>query len=201
MIYGFSALLSRMNYINRWGLMRGGRYETLSEHSLCVATTAHLLACIAAAEFGADVRPERVACCAMYHDASEILTGDLPTPVKYKNDGIRAAYKDVEKEAEQRITDMLPASVRGEIGACVAGEGLTPREKKIVKSADKLSALVKCLEEENGGNREFASAKKSTLAWLADDPLPETAYFLEHCIPAYSLTLDELLAAGAEQSQ
>ncbi|MEA4912657.1 MAG: 5'-deoxynucleotidase [Oscillospiraceae bacterium] len=196
MAYGFSALLARMNYINRWGLMRGGRYETLSEHSLCVATTAHLLACIANGEFGADVRPEKVACCALYHDASEILTGDLPTPVKYKNDSIRTEYKRIEREAEQTIVHMLPPSARGSIGACVTGVELTAREKRIVKSADKLSALVKCIEEENGGNGEFLSAKRSTLAWLADDPLPETLYFMEHCIPAYSLTLDALLEAA-----
>ncbi|MEA5050378.1 MAG: 5'-deoxynucleotidase [Oscillospiraceae bacterium] len=196
MAYGFSALLARMSYINRWGLMRGGRYETLSEHSLSVASTAHLLACIANAEYGAGVRPEKVACCAMYHDASEILTGDLPTPVKYKNESIRAEYKRIEREAEQTIAAMLPPSVRGELGSYVTGEALTQRERRIIKSADKLSALVKCIEEENGGNKEFESAKRSTLAWLADDPLPETRYFIEHCVPAYSLTLDELLASA-----
>lgn len=192
-MFGFSALLSRMNYINRWGLMRNTRYETLSEHSLCVANVAHLLACIAVSEFGADVRPDKVACSAMYHDISEIVTGDLPTPVKYKNERIRREYKSVEHEAEIEITDMLPDSVKETVRKSVTGEELNERERRIIKSADKLSALIKCMEEENNGNTEFKSAKKATETALEENMLPETKYFIKNFLPAYELTLDELM--------
>ncbi len=192
-MFGFSALLSRMNYINRWGLMRNTRYETLSEHSLGVANIAHILACVARYEFSADVEPDRVACSAMYHDISEIVTGDLPTPVKYKNERIRREYKSVEREAENEITDMLPDSIKEAVRESVTGEKLNEREKRIIKSADKLSALIKCLEEENNGNTEFRSAKKSTEAALEENMLPEVKFFIKNFLPAYELTLDELL--------
>ncbi len=192
-MFGFSALLLRMNYINRWGLMRNSRYETLSEHSLVVANLAHILACIARSEFGADVEPDRVACCAMYHDISEIVTGDLPTPVKYKNERIRREYKTVEHEAEIEITDMLPDSIKATVRESVTGAKLNEREKRIIKSADKLSALIKCIEEENNGNTEFKSAKKSTETALEENMLPEVKFFIKNFLPAYELTLDELL--------
>ena len=194
MVFGFNALLSRMNYINRWGLMRNTRYETLSEHSLCVANIAHILACIANAEFGESVNPDRVACSAMYHDISEIVTGDLPTPVKYKNERIRREYKNVENDAEREITSMLPDSIKETVRASVNGDELTEREKRIIKSADKLSALIKCIEEEGNGNTEFSSAKKSTEKALEENLLPETRFFIKNFLPAYSLTLDELLS-------
>lgn len=194
---GFGALIARMNYITRWGLMRNSRSETLSEHSAITASIAHLLACAARDIFGAeDVSPERTACCALYHDAAEILTGDMPTPVKYSNENLRSEYKKVEREAEGRLIDMLPETLKQSVGASVRGEGLSERERRIIKAADKLSALIKCIEEEQAGNTEFKSAKSSTLALLAEDTLPETQYFIEEFLPAYSLTLDELLGAG-----
>ena len=177
--------------------MRNSRSETLSEHSAITASIAHLLACAARDIYGAeDVSPERTACCALYHDAAEILTGDMPTPVKYSNENLRSEYKKVEREAEGRLIDMLPEALKISVGASVRGENLSERERKIIKAADKLSALIKCIEEEQAGNTEFKSAKRSTLALLAEDTLPETQYFIEEFLPAYSLTLDELLGAG-----
>lgn len=191
---GFGALMHRMNYINRWGLMRNSRTESLSEHSLCTSYVAHLLACIANARFEAGVDADKIACCALYHDAAEIITGDMPTPVKYSNDRIREEYKQVEHEAQNRLVSMLPADLAEWVSPAVSGSELNERERAIVKAADKLSALIKCIEEETAGNTEFASAKQSTLAILKTEPLPETTYFLEEFIPAYALTLDELMA-------
>ncbi len=195
---GFSAIISRMNYINRWGLMRNTRYETLSEHSLCVSMIAHLLACTANERFGADVSAQNVACCAMYHDVSEIMTGDLPTPVKYSNESIRDEYKKLEKRADEQIIEMLPNELKGALEPYVSGSLLNEREKRIVKAADKLSALIKCIEEENNGNSEFRSAKESTLKMLQNDMLPETRYFIEEFLPCYNMTLDELMGKKSE---
>ena len=174
--------------------MRNTRSETLSEHAAHTACIAHLLACAAVELFGAeDVRPDRVVCCALYHDASEILTGDMPTPVKYANAGIRDEYHKVEAEAEQSLVGMLPDVLQSCVGPAITGEGLTEHERRIIKSADKLSALVKCIEEESSGNTEFESAKRSTISSLESNILPETEYFMREFLPAYSLTLDELL--------
>lgn len=189
----FSAMLFRMNYIDRWGLMRNTRTESLAAHSLDAALIAHLLAHAAKTRFGAPVDPERVACCALYHDAGEILTGDMPTPVKYSDASLRAEYKRVEREAEQRLAALLPEDLAAGVAPFLTQDNLNERERAIVKAADKLSALLKCVEEEQAGNREFRSAKESTLAALRRDPLPETEWFLEACLPAYSMTLDELM--------
>lgn len=194
MASGFGAIIARMNYITRWGLMRNSRSESLSEHSLMTATTAHLLACAARDIFGAsEVSPERTACCALYHDAAEILTGDMPTPVKYANERLRTEYKAVESEAERRLVAMLPEPLRASVGAALKGDALNERERRIIKAADKLAALIKCIEEKGNGNTEFENARRSTLALLSADPLPETRYFIDEFLPAYSLTLDELL--------
>lgn len=190
---GFAALLARMNYIARWGLMRNTRAESLSEHTLMTALTAHLLALLAKNMFFAEVDPERVACGALYHDVSEIMTGDMPTPVKYHSERLREEYKAVERESAELIASMLPDCVKGELRQLMLGETLCERERQIIKAADKLSALVKCIEEENNGNTEFSSAKQSTLKTLRADPNPETAYYLEHFVPPFSKTLDELL--------
>ena len=192
-MYAFGALLMRMSYISRWGLMRNARVETLAEHVVTTATIANLLGNIANEIFNADVDTGKITSRALYHDAGEILNGDLPTPVKYRNDTIRKAYKKLEAESEERIIGSLPNELIPVMRMSVTGEGLSEREEKIVKAADKLSALIKCIEEENSGNTEFTSAKKSTLIKIKEDMLPETGYFLEHFIPAYSLTLDELL--------
>ncbi len=190
---GFAAMLFRMNYINRWGLMRNARAESLSEHSLSVSVIAHLIAVAGKRLYGAEVRPELVALCAVYHDASEILTGDMPTPVKYANDDLRAAYKKVEAEACERLAAMAPDPLRADIAPVLDASALNEREKRILKAADKLSALLKCIEEEQNGNTEFKSAKQSTLDALGVDPLPETRYFIEEFLPGYTQTLDELM--------
>ncbi len=195
MAYGFSALFARMNYIDRWGLMRNTRKESLSEHSAIVANVAHVLAESAVTIFGAqDVRPEHVAVTALYHDVSETLTGDMPTPVKYRNDAIRASYKAVEAEAEDQVIRMLPEPLRTSIGTCVKGLDLTDREKKILKAADKIGALLKTIEEKQSGNCEFQSAEQSTVRSIRDMSLPELDYFMDEFLPAYYLTLDELLS-------
>ncbi len=195
MASGFAAMLFRMNYINRWGLMRNTRAESLSEHSLTVALLAHLIAVAGRLKFGADVRPETVALCALYHDASEILTGDMPTPVKYGSEGLRTAYKQTEARACTQLAGLLPDELREAVAPALDGSALNERERRILKAADKLSALLKCMEEEQNGNTEFRSAKQSTIDALRSDPLPETAYFMAEFLPGYSLTLDELMCA------
>lgn len=195
-IYAFGALLMRMNYINRWGLMRNARTETLSEHVVMTATIANILGHIAKEIYGADVNPDKITCRALYHDAGEILNGDLPTPVKYRNDTIRDAYKKLESESEHRLLETLPEELRTAMQPLIVGENLSDRERRIVKAADKFSALIKCIEEEQSGNTEFLSAKESTLDILKTDMLPETEYFLELFLPGYTLTLDELLGSG-----
>lgn len=191
---GFGAMLHRINYIDRWGLMRNARRESLSEHSFGVAYIAHILAAMAQVRYGADIDIDRVVCCALYHDASEVLTGDMPTPVKYGNEALRREYKAVEQAAQKRVVEKIPADLRAVLGGAIEEQGLSDRERQIIKSADKLSALIKCLEEETNGNTEFRSAKESALKALKSDPNPETADFLNEMIPAYVLTLDEILA-------
>ena len=198
MIYGFSALFSRMNFIDRWSLMRNSRKETLSEHTAVTSCIAHVMAQIAKDRFGAEVRPETVAVAALYHDLSETLTGDMPTPVKYRDEGIRTSYKRVESEAEQQAVSMLPADLRPIFHGYVSGEILNDREKKILKAADKLSALIKCIEERRSGNTEFDSAEESTLMSLEELQLPELEVFMNEFLPAHSETLDELIMSAEE---
>lgn len=194
MSYPFSAMLSRMNYIDRWGLMRNSRTESLSEHTLATAFTAHLLAHIAAGIYQAeDVRPERVTVAALYHDISEIMTGDMPTPVKYGSAKLHDEYKKIERESAERIMAMLPGEIGGAMKGEALGDDLSEREKKILKAADKISALQKCEEEAMNGNTEFRSAYESTLNFLKGDGLPETAYYLKEFFPCFSMTLDELM--------
>ncbi len=198
MSFGFTALFTRMNYIDRWGLMRNARRETLAEHSAVTACVAHVLATAARDVYGAEVRPETVATAALYHDMSETLTGDMPTPVKYANDDIRTSYKKVEREAEQSVCRMLPPELRESMAGYITGEGLNEREGKIVKAADKLSALIKCIEERRSGNREFESAEAATLASIQEMDLPELRYFIGRFLPGYSMTLDELMNCGSD---
>ena len=200
-VYSFSALLSRMKYISRWGLMRAARAETLAEHSAETAQLAHLLALLAQKKFGAEVAPHRVAVAALYHDASEILTGDMPTPVKYNNETLKNAYKALEREAQEKLSALTPPEIRPELRSAVCGEELNGREKQILKAADKLSALIKCLEERQSGNLEFTSAEAAQRTALEQMALPEAEYFLAHLLPAYTHTLDQLtgpLTTGAD---
>ena len=167
-LYPFNALLARMKYIARWGLMRAARTESLSEHTADAAILAHTLCLVSQTIFGTDVRPETVAVAALYHDASEILTGDMPTPVKYKSEPLRAAYKAVEADAAHTLGALLPDAVRAGMDGYLSGGILTQKERQLLKAADRLSALIKCVEEENAGNREFAGARAQQTAALSD---------------------------------
>ena len=187
---GFFAMLSRMKYISRWALMRNTERENLSEHSLETAVIAHALAVIGNSRFGRSYDPERVALLAVYHDVPEILTGDMPTPVKYYNPQLRAAYGEVERTAGERMLSMLPEDMRESYRSLLVQDEASP-EGRLVKAADKLSALIKCIEERKAGNMEFACAERATEQSLRAMKLPEAEVFLEEFIPAYSLTLDE----------
>lgn len=195
----FLAILSRMKYIERWSLMRSSRAENLSEHSLEVALIAHMLCVIGNVRYGRALDAERAALVALYHDASEIVTGDLPTPVKYHDGAIRDAYKAVERNAEERLLDALPSDLRPAFEdvlwpAAEAGEDELYL-RRLVKAADKVSALIKCVEEARSGNTEFRSAEASTRAAVDEmaAELPEVADFMRESFPSYGATLDELL--------
>ena len=190
MAFSFFAMISRMKNIHRWALMRNTRPENLSEHSYEVAVLAHALAVLTNIHHGGSVDASRCALLALYHDAPEIITGDMPTPVKYHNPVIRAAYKEVEASACERLLSMLPAELRGEYGSLLSGSD-DPLEERIVKAADKLSALIKCVEELAQGNREFASARTSTEASIRRVGLPAANEFLDEYLAAYELPLDD----------
>ncbi len=186
----FFAYISRMRYIDRWALMRNSQKENVQEHSHMVAVLAHALAVIRRDVFGGTIDPGEVAVAALYHDAPEILTGDLPTPVKYFNPDIQAAYKQVEAVSADKLLGMLPDEIR---------PAFTPYLKEepgdihdLVKAADKLSAYIKCVEELKMGNNEFRQAAEQTLELIKASGLPEVDYFVEHFLPAFELTLDEL---------
>ena len=189
---GFFAMISRMKYIDRWGLMRCTRTETLSEHTLETAMLSHALIEIANARFGKTLDPGKAVLLAMYHDSAEIITGDLPTPVKYHNDEIKHAYDAIEDVAINRLIKMLPEDLKPAFA-----RSLSPDEETLsvyepyIKAADKLSALIKCVEELKAGNAEFKMAYKSVLAHKSLQ-LPEAQAFIDEFLPAYSLSLDEL---------
>ena len=187
----FYALMGRMRYITRWGLMRNTFSENIAEHSHITAVLAHALALIRRDILKLPAPdPDRCAVAALYHDASEILTGDLPTPIKYYNPEIKLAYKEVEKIAGNRLLDMLPKELRSSYEHYVLEdeEDLEP----FVKAADKLSAHIKCLEEQKAGNTEFDSAARQTWDAMKAMNRPELDWFLEHCLGAFSLNLDQL---------
>ena len=191
MSYNFFALLGRMKYIDRWGLMRNTQVENIQEHSHMVAVLAHALAVIGRERFGSRVDPGEAAVAGLYHDASEILTGDLPTPVKYDNPAIKEAYKAVERVAADKLLSLLPQELWGEFAPYVREE-LDPELLTVVKAADKLSAHIKCLEEVKAGNSEFRLAAEETRVALEKMDLPALKYFVEQFLPAFELTLDEL---------
>ena len=190
MSHHFFAMLSRMKYIDRWGLMRNTVSENIQEHSHQVAVLAHALAVIENRIFGGQIDPGTVAVAALYHDASEILTGDMPTPIKYDNPDIRRAYKQVEAVAEQKLLSMLPDELRADFDPAVTIPD--PAIHAIVKTADKLSAYLKCVEELKAGNLEFKKAAEQTYAALCQNPSPALSYFMEQFLPGFELTLDEL---------
>ena len=186
----FFAYISRMRFIQRWALMRNTAPENVQEHSHQVAVLAHALALIRNEKFGGRVDPGLVAAAALYHDASEILTGDMPTPIKYDNPAIRTAYKDVEAVAEGKLLGMLPPELQGAYAPVLTA--VDPEVERLVKAADKLSAHIKCLEELKAGNAEFRDAAAQTRRALEAFDLPEVRYFMDTFLPSFSLTLDEL---------
>lgn len=194
MLYPLSALLSRMKYITRWSLMRNGRAESLSEHTAETALIAHTLCRIAreCMKTQEDIRPDTVAAAALYHDAPEILTGDMPTPVKYKNENLRDAYKALERESAAAMAKLDPPALQKQTEGYLTGSLLTDAERKLLKAADRLSALIKCTEELQAGNREFAAAYAQQLDALRAMECPEADFFIEHMLPCYAQNLDEL---------
>ncbi len=187
----FFALMSRMKYINRWGLMNNTKNENICEHSLMVAMLSHALVTLSNKRFGTNLNAEHAALLGIYHDASEIITGDMPTPIKYFNPKISEAYKQVEKVAEEKLVSYLPEDLKPDfkplLTICDEDKEYIP----FVKAADKLSALIKCIEEEKLGNREFEKAQSSIRESLADMHLPYVDAFMEEFLPSFKLTLDE----------
>ena len=187
----FFALISRMRYITRWGLMRNSVEENIQEHSHMVAVIAHALGVIRRDVFGLEADPNALAAAALFHDASEILTGDLPTPIKYHSGEITEAYHAVEDLASNQLLNMLPVEMRGAYVPLLTGN-VGEYEKKLLKAADRISAYVKCVEERKAGNNEFLSAEKQTRARIEAMGLAEADYFMERFIPAFEKNLDEM---------
>lgn len=186
----FFAYIFRMRYIARWALMRNTRTENVEEHSYEVAVLAHALAVVGQEIFHKDVNPDRVATAALFHDAPEIITGDLPTPIKYFNPAIKSAYDQVEAVAQDKLLGMLPPELTEAYTPLLRVED--PEARCYIKAADKLAAWLKCLEERKAGNREFVQAEEETLHALKDMNMDEVTWFLEHMGEAFGLTLDEL---------
>ena len=200
--YGFFAMLDRMQYIERWALMRNSRTENIKEHSFDVAVIAHALTLLHN-RFEKDSKdailpdPFRVQAYALYHDCTEILTGDLPTPIKYRNKEITRAYKEVESEAAASLVELLPddQEMRAQYLELLAPSVTDEEDRlihRLVKAADKISAYIKCLREESSGNAEFSAAKESTGRLIREMNMPEADYFMEHFVPSYGYTLDKI---------
>ena len=192
MNYSFFAMISRMKYIDRWALMRNTDRESLDSHSKEVAVIAHALAVIGNKRFGKNYNPDRAAVLGLYHDAHEIITGDMPTPVKYQNDDILEAFKAVEDSANEKLLGKLPEDLREEFSSLLTGENEDEELLVLIKAADRLSALIKCIEEHKAGNTEFKEAEKSTLKRIKKMNVPEVEVFLNEFLPAYEQTLDSL---------
>ena len=187
----FFAMLFRMKYIDRWALMRNTRSENLSEHSLETAMIAHALSVIRNKRFGGNINPDRAATLALFHDCSEIITGDLPTPIKYHNEQMKSEYKKIESEANKRLLSLLPDDLRDEYSSIFNKSENDLELWTLIKAADKLTALIKCIEERNMGNKEFISAEKSSLKALEDMNIPEVSVFIKEFLPSFELTIDE----------
>lgn len=192
MAYNFFAMFSRMKYIDRWALMRNTRKENLSEHTLEVAAIAHALAVISNEKHGASLNAERAALLGIYHDMPEIITGDMPTPIKYGNPQLKQAYKAVERETAAQLVSMLPDYMQESYKGFFVKEDADAELWKLVKAADKISAFIKCIEEEKAGNTEFNSAKNATFATISALDIPAAKTFLDEFIAAFDLDLDEL---------
>lgn len=191
MRYDFYAYMDRMKYIKRWQLMRSTREENIMEHSQLVTVLAHALVTVHNEVYGGNADVLKTVLYATYHETSEVMTGDLPTPIKYYNRSIQGAYKELEKSACEKIVNTLPQPMRGEIAPYVQADENSV-EYTLVKAADRLAAYIKCLEELRSGNKEFSKAKKSIEADLRGRKMPEVEYFFEHFIASFELTLDEL---------
>lgn len=199
-VYPFYAFWNRMKYITRWSLMRNTRPETLGEHAGDVAAIAYCLALIRQKRLGGSPDIMQAVLFGLFHDCSEILTGDLPTPVKYHNRAIRGSYKEIERLAARRLAATLPEDLRGEFLPYLTGEGIQAQAAAIVKAADKIAALAKCAEEERCGNREFEGARAALEKTLHEMHLPEADIFMAEFFPGFTLTLDELEPAlGGEE--
>ncbi len=192
MKYSFFAYMARMKFIRRWGLMKSVTEENIAEHSAQVAQLAHALALIRNKKFGGSLNADRIATMALYHETSEVMTGDLPTPIKYYNDSIRRSYKEIEHTANRQLLSKLPEEFREDYRALIEPEPDSD-EHRIIKAADKLSAYIKCLEELQSGNREFVMAEKALKAEVdAYRRLPEVAWFCDTYLDTFKLTLDEM---------
>ena len=190
MPYAFFAYLSRLKLIRRWSLMRNTQPENDAEHSLQVAMIAHAIAVIGRDRYGRETDPEHVLALAVYHDATEVMTGDLPTPVKYHNDELRSAYRRLEDVSAERLLALLPQDLQPAFAPCLKQEKGYDRD--VVKAADRISAYIKCLEEKRAGNREFDYAAENVRKSLEGIELPEVHDFLREFLPAFEMTLDEL---------
>lgn len=187
----FFAMMNRMKYINRWGLMNNTKTENICEHSLVVSMLSHALVVISNKRFGTDLNPEHAAMLGLYHDASEIITGDMPTPIKYFNPVISKAYKQIERVAEEKLVSYLPEDLQDEFKPLLTVSEVDKDYIPFLKAADKLSALIKCIEEEKVGNREFSKAYSTIKESLDGMNLPYVNVFMEEFLPSFSLTLDE----------
>lgn len=187
----FFAMAGRMRLINRWSLMQNASQENIAEHSHSVAVIAHALCVIGNKKFGKSYNAERCALLALYHDTTEVITGDMPTPVKYYNDDIKNAYKSIESAAGSRLLDMLPEELKDEYSPLFNKEPADEELWKIVKAADKIDALIKCINETRLGNKEFEKALEAQKKIIADIDMDEVRYFEKEFLPAYYLTLDE----------
>ncbi len=189
----FFAYLARMKLIDRWSLMRCTQRENVQEHSLQVAVVAHALALIKKKYFDGVIAPEKVALFAIFHDATEVLTGDLPTPVKYYNDDIRSAYKEIEAHSTEQLLKLLPEDFRLDYRALLDIPETEQEIAALVKAADSICAYIKCLEEITAGNKEFSRAQKTIEAKIETLRVrPEVDYFVKHFIPGFTMTLDEI---------
>lgn len=191
-MYHFFSYMARMKHIKRWGLMRNTREENIQEHSLQTAMIAHALALIKNRMFGGNVNAERVLALAVYHEAGEVITGDLATPIKYFNPEIKTAYKQIERVAEEKLVDMLPKALKGDYESLILDRNAESELYAIVKAADKICAYLKCVEELSAGNSEFEKAKNAIEKTIKEMERPEVNYFMETFVPSFELTLDEL---------
>ena len=191
-MFHFFAYVAKLKYILRWGLKRNVENENVKEHSFDVAVIAHALALIRNRYFDGNVDANQLAMVALYHDASEVLTGDLPGPIKYFNPTIAEAYKDVEKAAKAKLLTMLPEELQGDYALLIEEAGMSAELKRIVKAADVLAAYIKCIQEVESNNHEFLVARERVEGMLMEYAMPEVTFFLEKFLPSYRLTLDEL---------